>query len=152
MYQILALNCLISAYSLSVLYLDGIKYGMGNWKLVIDKQGDSQMMAEGVLMTIAYLALSNATPLTELSPIRPLTSIFHPSLFLSLLGQFAIHLGTMIYATSYTKQYMPGMCSHCGSLSLSRLGTESRRQVWAISIEHCRILGIYRAISLGIRG
>eukprot|EP01127_Copromyxa_protea_P019679 TRINITY_DN6440_c0_g1_i1.p1 TRINITY_DN6440_c0_g1~~TRINITY_DN6440_c0_g1_i1.p1 ORF type:complete len:1356 (+),score=374.54 TRINITY_DN6440_c0_g1_i1:25-4092(+) len=95
MYQILALNCLISAYSLSVLYLDGIKYG------------DQQMMAEGILMTIAYLALSNATPLTELSPIRPLTSIFHPSLFLSLLGQFAIHLSSMIYATSYTKQYMP---------------------------------------------
>lgn len=95
MYQIMALNCLISAYSLSVLYLDGIKYG------------DQQMMAEGILMTVAYLALSNATPLTELSPIRPLTSIFHPSLFLSLLGQFAIHLGSMVYATSYTKQHMP---------------------------------------------
>ena len=26
-YQILALQCLISSYSLSVLYLDGVKYG-----------------------------------------------------------------------------------------------------------------------------
>lgn len=37
MYQILALNCLISAYSLSVLYLDGVKYG------------DTQMTAMGML-------------------------------------------------------------------------------------------------------
>jgi hypothetical protein len=27
MYQILALTCLISSYSLSVLHLDGVKYG-----------------------------------------------------------------------------------------------------------------------------
>eukprot|EP01124_Arcella_intermedia_P002381 TRINITY_DN1129_c0_g2_i1.p1 TRINITY_DN1129_c0_g2~~TRINITY_DN1129_c0_g2_i1.p1 ORF type:complete len:1051 (+),score=291.64 TRINITY_DN1129_c0_g2_i1:899-4051(+) len=95
MYQILALNCLISAYSLSVLYLDGIKYG------------DHQMMASGVLMTISFLTLSRATPLKELSPVRPLTTIFHPALFLSLLGQFCVHLGCMVYVTSLTKQYTP---------------------------------------------
>jgi len=95
MYQILALNCLISAYSLSVLYLDGIKYG------------DSQMMASGILMTISFLTLSRATPLNELSAVRPLTTIFHPALFFSLLGQFVIHLGCMVYATYLTKQYTP---------------------------------------------
>jgi len=95
MYQILALNCLISAYSLSVLYLDGIKYG------------DHQMMASGVLMTISFLTLSRATPLNQLSSVRPLMTIFHPALFLSLIGQFIIHLGCMIYATSQTKVYTP---------------------------------------------
>merc|ERR1719291_185979 len=46
MYQILALNCLISAYSLSVLYLDGVKYG------------DTQMTAMGVLGSISYMSVS----------------------------------------------------------------------------------------------
>lgn len=86
MYQILALNCLISSYSLSVLYLDGIKYG------------DRQMTASGILMTIAFLALSRASPLEKLASVRPPKSIFHPSLFLSLLGQFALHLGAMALA------------------------------------------------------
>jgi cation-transporting ATPase 13A1 len=95
MYQILALNCLISAYSLSVLYLDGIKYG------------DSQMMASGILMTISFLTLSRATPLNELSVVRPLTTIFHPALFVSLIGQFVIHLGCMVYGTYLTKIHSP---------------------------------------------
>jgi cation-transporting ATPase 13A1 len=48
MYMILALNCLISAYSLSVLYLDGIKYG------------DKQMTCCGILMSVSFIAISQA--------------------------------------------------------------------------------------------
>lgn len=70
MYQILALNCLISSYSLSVLYLDGIKYG------------DVQMTFLGILMAISFISISYAKPLQKLSSIRPLNSIFHPALFL----------------------------------------------------------------------
>jgi len=102
MYQILALSCLISAYSLSVLYLDGIKFG------------DRQMTASGILMTISFLTLSRATPLEELSPVRPLTSIFHPALFLSMFGQFGIHLVSMIYLTFVTKVHMPGWVPKIG--------------------------------------
>jgi len=91
MYQILALNSLISAYSLSVLYLDGVKYG------------DVQMTGMGILMSIVYMSVSRSTPLKKLSPVKPLTSIFHPSLFLSLLLQFTTHLSTMVYAVYCAK-------------------------------------------------
>merc|ERR1719253_426053 len=95
MYQILALNCLISSYSLSVLYLDGVKYG------------DTQMTAMGILQSVSFMSISRTKPLDKLSPVKPLTSIFHPSLFTSLLFQFAVHLVTMYIATREAKKFMP---------------------------------------------
>lgn len=95
MYQILALNCLISSYSLSVLYLDGVKYG------------DTQMTLMGILGSISFMSVSRTKPLDKLSPVKPLTSIFHPSLFSSLLLQFTVHLITMYIATREAKKYMP---------------------------------------------
>ncbi|CAM9439260.1 unnamed protein product [Laminaria digitata] len=91
---ILALNCLISAYSLSVLYLDGVKYG------------DRQMTAMGMLMTVSFITISRSKPLDKLSCVRPITSIFHPALFISILGQFSLHLGCMVYAVARSKQYL----------------------------------------------
>ena len=57
MYQILALNCLISSYSLSVLFLDVVKYG------------DTQMTVMGILGTISYMPVSRSTPLDRLSKV-----------------------------------------------------------------------------------
>ena len=94
-YQIMALQCLISSYSLSVLYLDGVKYG------------DTQMTAMGMLGSISFMSVSRSKPLDRLSSVRPLTSIFHPALFISLLGQFAIHLTTMMVAVYFAKQHLP---------------------------------------------
>ena len=87
MQQVLVLSCLISAFSLSVLYTDGIR------------SSDNQMMASGLCLTAAGLAFSYATPVHTLSPVRPLRSIFHPALFLSIIGQLVIHVFVMSYAT-----------------------------------------------------
>jgi cation-transporting ATPase 13A1 len=103
--QILALNCLISAYSLSALYLDGIK------------SGEAQMIATGILLTIASLAFSFARPVEELSPVAPLRSIFHPAYAVSLAGQLLIHLTCMVYSFHLAKQFEPngpGSCTACG--------------------------------------
>jgi cation-transporting ATPase 13A1 len=91
----MSLQCLISSYSLSVLYLDGVKYG------------DSQMTALGLLGTVSFMSVSRSKPLDKLSRVRPLTSIFHPALFLSLLGQFAIHLMTMYTSVQTAKKLDP---------------------------------------------
>lgn len=51
-------------------------------------------------------------------------------MFLSLLGQFAIHLGCMIYAVSITKPYLPKTWAVClweGVLFISPLFAESLR-------------------------
>ena len=103
--QILALNCLISAYSLSALYMDGIK------------SGEAQMIATGILLTVASLAFSFAKPVEELSPVPPLRSIFHPAYSLSLVGQLVIHLGCMVFSFKLAKQFEPdgpGSCVACG--------------------------------------
>ena len=95
MYQILALNCLISAYSLSVLHLDGVKYG------------DRQMTCLGILMSVSFVTVSRSQPLDRLSEVRPMKSVFHPALILSILGQFVLHIFTMHSLVKQGKTYLP---------------------------------------------
>ncbi|PWN92733.1 putative SPF1-P-type ATPase [Acaromyces ingoldii] len=93
MYKILGLNCLIQAYSLSVLYLDGIKFG------------DYQVTISGMLMSVCFLFISRAQPKEKLSKERPLANIFNLYLVLSLLLQFALHIASMRYITNLTPLY-----------------------------------------------
>ncbi|KAJ9076337.1 putative cation-transporting ATPase 1 [Entomophthora muscae] len=93
MYKILALNCLISAYSLSVLYLDGIKYG------------DYQATISGMLLAVCFLCISKAKPLPELASQRPQTNIFNKYLMTSVMGQFAVHIASLIYIVQQAKAF-----------------------------------------------
>ncbi|KAK4237694.1 hypothetical protein C8A03DRAFT_34314 [Achaetomium macrosporum] len=95
MYKILALNCLISAYSLSVLYLEGIKFG------------DGQITISGMLMSVCFLSLSRARTVEGLSKERPQPNIFNFYIIGSILGQFAVHVATLIYIAQYCEQLEP---------------------------------------------
>lgn len=83
MYKILALNCLISAYSMSALYLYGVK------------QGDTQATIAGLLIAGLFMFISWAEPLETLSRERPVASVFSASVMSSLAGQLAIHFASL---------------------------------------------------------
>ncbi|KAF8137626.1 hypothetical protein EV363DRAFT_1254544 [Boletus edulis] len=95
MYKILALNCLITAYSLSVQYLDGIKFG------------DYQVTISGMLMSVCFLCISRAQPVEKLSRERPLGNIFNLYVLLSVLIQFALHIVSLVYITNLAHFYEP---------------------------------------------
>lgn len=95
MYKILALNCLISAYSLSVLYLEGIKFG------------DGQYTISGMLMSVCFLSISRARTVEGLSKERPQPNIFNFYIIGSILGQFAVHIVTLIYIARYCEELDP---------------------------------------------
>ncbi|EFA80291.1 putative cation-transporting ATPase [Heterostelium album PN500] len=85
MYKILALNSLISAYSLSVLHLDGVKLG------------DTQVTLAGMLIALCFLFISTSKPLERLAPKRPNPNLFSPYMMTSILLQFILHLGCLIF-------------------------------------------------------
>lgn len=84
-YCILGLNCLLSSYSLSVQRLDNVK------------SGDYQQTIAGLLLSGAFLFISKAQPKETLSKERPLNSIMCSYIFLTVMLQFAVHLGFLHY-------------------------------------------------------
>ena len=85
MYKILALNCLISAYSLSIIYMAGVKFG------------DGQATVSGLLLSVCFLSISRGKPLQQLSPQRPQAGIFNIYIMGSIMTQFAVHIITLVY-------------------------------------------------------
>ncbi|CAL5420625.1 unnamed protein product [Camellia sinensis] len=71
MFKVLGLNCLATAYVLSVMYLDGVKLG------------DVQATIRGVFTAAFFLFISHARPLSALSAERPRPNIFCSYVFLS---------------------------------------------------------------------
>lgn len=95
MYKILALNCLISAYSLSIIYMAGVKFG------------DGQATVSGLLLSVCFLSISRGKPLEKLAKQRPQKGIFNIYIMGSILSQFVVHIGIMIYITNEIYQLEP---------------------------------------------
>jgi cation-transporting ATPase 13A1 len=93
-FKILALNCLVSAYMMSALYLIGLK------------QGDMQMTASGLVTAGLFFFLSQAKPLAQLAPARPPSSVFAASISVSIVGQFVIHLASLWATLRLCQQYI----------------------------------------------
>ncbi|KAL3655459.1 putative manganese-transporting ATPase pdr2 [Castilleja foliolosa] len=98
MFKILGLNCLATAYVLSVMYLDGVKLG------------DVQATISGVFTAAFFLFISHASPLPTLSAERPHPNIFCSYVLLSLLGQFTVHIFFLISSVKEAEKYMPDEC------------------------------------------
>ncbi|XWS57259.1 hypothetical protein CRYUN_Cryun09bG0158900 [Craigia yunnanensis] len=98
MFKILGLNCPATAYVLSVMYLDGVKLG------------DVQATISAVFTASFFLFISHARPLPTFSAARPHPNIFCSYVFLSLMGQFAIHLFFLISSVKEAEKYMPEEC------------------------------------------
>ncbi|KAM0688430.1 hypothetical protein COBT_000313, partial [Conglomerata obtusa] len=80
MYKILALNSLISAYSLSVLDCIGVRYG------------DVQMTISGILIAFSFMFLTKSKTLKEISKKRPVDNIFNKYVIFSIVLQTVIHI------------------------------------------------------------
>eukprot|EP00762_Andalucia_godoyi_P006090 ANDGO_00393.mRNA.1 putative manganese-transporting ATPase PDR2 len=84
-YSILALQCLLNAYTLSVLHLQGLKFG------------DRQMTVASIFTALMFFLMSRPQPVERLSRERPFKSIFSPYFILSVFGQFLLHLSCLLF-------------------------------------------------------
>ncbi|KMU88337.1 cation-transporting ATPase 4 [Coccidioides immitis H538.4] len=71
------------------------------------KFGDGQVTISGMLMSVCFLSISRAKPVEGLSKERPQPNIFNVYIVGSVLGQFAIHVATLIYLSQYVYSIEP---------------------------------------------
>jgi cation-transporting ATPase 13A1 len=93
-FKVLALNCLVSAYMMSALYLRGLK------------QGDMQMTFSGLITAGLFFFLSQAKPLQNLSSAKPPSSVFCKSVAISVLGQFIVHLSCLVATLTLCESFI----------------------------------------------
>ncbi|KAF7458512.1 manganese-transporting ATPase 13A1-like [Cryptosporidium felis] len=87
MYKLMGLNSIVSAFAMSVLAYDGVKFG------------DFQTTVESIIMSGLFFLVLRNKPNKELVPQKPPNSIFSAMVFLSFSIQATIHLLTTISIT-----------------------------------------------------
>jgi len=92
--EVMMLESMIAAYTMSTMSVDGTR------------PSEAQMMASGTLVSVASLAFSFSRPVDRMHPVRPLSSVFHPAILFSMLGQLLIHLACMVYIAGLAKDIM----------------------------------------------
>lgn len=91
MYRILAINSLVNAYAMSVLFLDGVKLG------------DTQMTITGLLVAACFFFIAQSKPVDQLSSERPQTRVFSAYMMVSLLLQFFVHFAALLHVVGLAK-------------------------------------------------
>ena len=84
MFKILAVNSLISAYVMSLLFLKGLR------------QGDTQLVILGLIIAAFFYCVSQSAPCVKLASYRPPSRLFSLPLVTSVLAQFALHMGCLL--------------------------------------------------------
>ena len=92
MYKILALQCLLTAYSQSVLTLAGVRFG------------DYQMTVSSLAASALLMSMTRAKPVKEITADKPPRSVFSPSVFVSLCIQGVVQLLVLAGLTEFVKR------------------------------------------------
>lgn len=84
MYKIMGLNSVLSAFAMSTLTLDGVKFG------------DGQATIESIYISACFFLVSRNAPAKKLARQEPISSVFHWSVLLSLGLQLGVHLTVLV--------------------------------------------------------
>ena len=95
MYKIIAVSALISAYSQSALYLEGIKFS------------DLQAMLQGMFIAFSFMIFSRIRPLSELSKEKPIPSVFNLYTLATVFLQSSVHLVSIVLLVREAKLMSP---------------------------------------------
>ncbi|POM82976.1 putative integral membrane protein [Cryptosporidium meleagridis] len=95
MYKLMGLNSIVSAFSMSVLAHDGVKFG------------DFQTTVESIIMSGLFFLVLKNKPAKKLVPQKPPNSIFSPMIFLSFIIQALIHLFVIYFGWKISYSLMP---------------------------------------------
>jgi cation-transporting ATPase 13A1 len=94
MMQIMMLESLISAYTFAAITMEG------------GRSTEIQMIGSSVFVMVASIAFTYAKPAKRLSNVVPVKSVFHPSVFVSVVLQVCIHLAVLVSAMNWAKAEM----------------------------------------------